>query len=272
MTQPTEPQAPAPAEPDRLDRPTLLAAFRAALEPLPYALALWEGGSAAFDKADEWSDIDLMLAVDDDQVDAAAAAVEALITDLGGAVLRHVLPQPTWHGHWQAFYRLERASPYLMIDLCIVKAGAPEKFLAPQIHGTARVHFDKAGVTAPPPWDAAAQEARRRKRLATMATTFPLFQPLVEKELRRGQGLVALAFYQGMTLRPLLELLRMRHDPERFDFAWHALGRALPADALARLEPLAFIPGPERLAERRDEAERWFWDLHRELSREQRLV
>ena len=99
MTRPAEPQASAPTAADHLDRPTLLAAFRAAFEPLPYALALWEGGSAAFDKADEWSDIDLMLAVDDDQEETAAAAVKDLVTALGGAALRHLLPQPTWHGH-----------------------------------------------------------------------------------------------------------------------------------------------------------------------------
>ena len=252
--------------PDTLDRDTILEAFRAAFEPRPYALALWEGGSAAFGRTDEWSDVDLMLVVADEAVDAAADAVAEVIAALGGASLCHVLPQPTWHGYWQAFYRLARATPFLMVDLCIVKAGASEKLLARQVHGEAQVHFDKAGVTAAPDWDAAAQAARRLRRLTTVATTFPLFQPLVEKELRRGQGLLALAFYQGMTLRPLLELLRMRHDPERFDFGWHALGRVLPAATLRRLEPLAFIAGPEQLAERRAEAERWFWTLHGELS------
>ena len=38
-----------------------MAALRTALEPLPGALALWQGGSAAFGRADAWSDLDLYV-------------------------------------------------------------------------------------------------------------------------------------------------------------------------------------------------------------------
>jgi len=36
-----------------------------ALKPLDYIYAFWEGDAAAFDRIDEWSDIDLYLVVDE---------------------------------------------------------------------------------------------------------------------------------------------------------------------------------------------------------------
>ncbi|MBF8284247.1 MAG: Nucleotidyltransferase protein, partial [Anaerolineales bacterium] len=41
-----------------ITRSSILTALRAALEPLPYVHAIWEGGAAAFGRVDEWSDCD----------------------------------------------------------------------------------------------------------------------------------------------------------------------------------------------------------------------
>ena len=48
-----------------LTRAEILVTLRAALEPLPYTHALWEGGAAAFGRVDDWSDIDLQVDADD---------------------------------------------------------------------------------------------------------------------------------------------------------------------------------------------------------------
>ena len=39
-------------------RSSILTTLRAALEPLPYVHAMWEGGAAAFGGVNEWSDGD----------------------------------------------------------------------------------------------------------------------------------------------------------------------------------------------------------------------
>ena len=49
-------------------RGAILKALRTALEPLDYVHAMGEGGAAAFDRIDEWSDIDLQVDADDDRV------------------------------------------------------------------------------------------------------------------------------------------------------------------------------------------------------------
>ena len=60
------------------------------LQPLPYVHAFWEAGATAFNRIDEWSDIDLYIVVDD----AAAVSetfliVEKTLTALSPIRLRH---------------------------------------------------------------------------------------------------------------------------------------------------------------------------------------
>src|SRR5512145_3347859 len=60
-----------------VDRQALLATLGSALHPLPYVQAMWEGGAAALGRVDRWSDVDLQVATDDDQVDQVFPVVEA---------------------------------------------------------------------------------------------------------------------------------------------------------------------------------------------------
>lgn len=54
-----------------------------ALRPLPQVLAGWEGGSAAFDLVDEYSDIDLNFLLEDAApVDPAHAVVESALSTI----------------------------------------------------------------------------------------------------------------------------------------------------------------------------------------------
>jgi hypothetical protein len=245
-----------------LTRETILTALRAALEPLDYVHAMWEGGAAAFDRVDAWSDVDLMVDADDERAGDVLAATERTLVGLSPIRLKHELPQPTWHGHAQTFYQLRDTSAFLTIDFVVLKHSSPRKFLEPEIHGRARVHFDKAGlVRSVAPVDAEALARQLRDRLETLRVTFELFQPLVIKELNRRNHVEAAAFYQGFTLRPLLEALRIRHCPARHNFHTRYVYYDLPAEVVQALEPLFFPASPDDLARKREQAERWFHEV-----------
>lgn len=244
-----------------LSRTALLSALQAAVEPLPYAHALWQGGAAAFNRVDEWSDIDLQIDVDDDRVADALAVVEQTLAALSPIALRYELPQPAWHGHLQVFYTFTEASEFLMLDLVIIQHSHANKFLEREIHGEAVVHFDKSGVVNPPPLDRAGWQTKMKERRAALRVTFPLFQPLVTKELHRRNALEALAFYQAMTLRPLVELLRIRHCPARYNFHTRYTQYDLPAEINRRLEPLFFPRDLEDIRAKHAEAAQWASEL-----------
>ena len=66
-----------------LSRVAISQALTAELRPLPFAHAFWESGAAAFDRTDEWSDIDLYIVVDDaEAVPETFLAVEKTLTRL----------------------------------------------------------------------------------------------------------------------------------------------------------------------------------------------
>ena len=100
-----------------ISRDEVLKALVNSLEPLNYVHAFWEGGAAAYDRIDEWSDMDIYIVVDDEKVDDTFLAVENALESLSPIEQKYDVPQTGWEGVYQAFYRLEGASKHLIIDL-----------------------------------------------------------------------------------------------------------------------------------------------------------
>lgn len=245
-----------PIQPEQIAR-----AVREALEPLAYVQAMWQAGAVAFHRLDRFSDLDLMIVVDDDRVEETFHVIEAALGTISPIARSFRTPQPTWHGHDQAFYMLEKASPYLLVDAAVMKLSSPNKFLQPEVHGEPRVYFDKCGVVAYPEFDWDAHTQMLDARVETLKALFELFQPFIIKELERGQRLEALAYYHGLTLRPLVELLRIRHAPARYNFQSRYIYYDLPRSAVDRLERLYFPRDPFELRQLHQEAGEWFRDL-----------
>jgi predicted nucleotidyltransferase len=244
-----------------LDDGTILSALIEALEAEAGVLAVWRAGAAAFERVDEWSDIDLMIVVQDEQVEQTLEVIDVVLRRLAPLELRYRLPQPTWHRHEQVFYRLEGAGPFKMLDIAVMKESSEEKFLQPEVHGQAQVFFDKAGVVRWEPFDWEAHQTFLKGRLETLKITFDLFQVTIFKELNRGCLIDALAYYHAFTLRPLVEALRIQHDPARYNFGPRYLYYDLPEEDVKRLEALYLVGSAEELGEKRQEAEEWFWRL-----------
>jgi len=242
-------------------RDDVLSALRGALEPMDHVQAMWEAGAIAFDRVDDWSDIDLQVASDDERVEDVFTVVEDTLGGLSPIDLRFRLPEPTWHGHSQAFYRLERASPFLMVDFVVMKASAEDKFLQPEVHGLPFVYFDKTGVVRFDPFDSETLAATLRGRVSELKVLFDLFRVLTEKELNRGNTIEAAAFYQSYTLRPLVEALRILHDPTRSKFHTRYVHYDFPEEDVRRLAELFFVAEPGEIAAKREVAERWFHEV-----------
>lgn len=241
---------------------------RAALEPLPFVHALWEGGSASFDRADAWSDMDLQACVDDERVADTFSAVESAAEKGVGIEATFVLPEPTWHGHAQRFYRFRGQPPWLLLDLCVQKRSAPNRLLETEIHGKRLFLFDRIDLEkSQTPPDREARDRKLKARVAYLRARVDMFAHLVEKECRRQHPLDAFAFYQSMLVQPLVEMLRIRHDPWRHDFGLRYLHHAVPAPIARRVEDLCFVRNFADLQAKSRAALRWFDELGSELAR-----
>jgi predicted nucleotidyltransferase len=239
-----------------ITRSQLVGALQHALQEMDAVDAAWEGGSAAFDGDDALSDVDAVLVVADDAVESTFARVQAALQTLSPIALRYDVPGTV--GFAQRFYRLRDAGEFLVLDLVLMRRSDPLLFREVELHGRGRTWFDRRGVLVETHLDAERDMQQARARVPVLAASFAMFQHIVTKERLRGRAVDALVFYQSMTWRPLVEALRLLHDPQRRVFGPRYTARDLPADVCRRLEALAYVRDLDDLAAKHDEARRWF--------------
>jgi predicted nucleotidyltransferase len=234
-----------------LTRQQIIDLLRETLLARPEVKAAWLGGSDASGRTDQYSDIDILALVADDAVEMVFTAVANALNSLSPIDRQYRIPEPTWHGHSQTFYRLQNAPPWLLVDFAILKESSPvdKRFLEVERHGRQQILFDREGVIQPAPFDRESHEATMRERLQQLSTRFDMFNIFVDKAIWRGDVVEAVSFYQAMTIRPLVDLLRMRYCPDRFDYGARYLDRDLPADVHEQLKRLMFCRDLEELHE-----------------------
>ena len=255
------------------DRASILSALESRLKPLPYVIAMWQGGAAAFDRVDQWSDVDVQFGVEDDAVEQTFAEVERALSSLEPhsstpLTRRYRAPMPTWHGHDQGVFCIDNTSPFLFVDLVVMKRSADNRFLEREIHGDIVVHFDKEEWLTQPPFDNDAHQKQMLERLHEVHARFRLLQVLIDKEVARGNSIEAHTFYSNCTLRPYVELLRMRYSPTRFGFHTRYIHYELPAEEVARVERFTYVRDMEQLVACQREIQTLFYPLYEELLQE----
>ncbi len=246
---------------ERLTREEIVAELTEALADLDWVDAMWEGGAAAYKRVDAWSDLDLYVVVADDKVEDALVAIEDVFSRISHIEAKFVVPHPPAAGIAQAFYRLETASPYLLVDLAVLKRSAPDKYLEPEIHGRAVFYIDKKGMGDLPPLDADAFVAKLMERLERLRSRFDMFGVLVQKELNRRNWMEAVDAYRVIVLDSLVEVLRMKHGPLHYNFRTRYVHKELPPDVVKRLESLFFVRDVEDLRAKYQEATGWFREV-----------
>ena len=230
-----------------------------ALLPLPHVLAGWESGSVAFDLVDEYSDIDLNFLLDDAAlVDLLYAVVESALNTVSPISASHSAPPGR-------YYKLRDAGDFLLVDVCIFQSRSLSECLDVERHGEIRPLFDKGQWLRSDTSGVASQVATRAKRRDDLEEWFSVSQNFVRKAIIRGHEVEALAAFWGYTLKPLVELLRMRYCPARWDFGMRYLQRDLPGLVYDELRDLMFVEESEDLAEHLSKAIAWGERLLREL-------
>lgn len=239
-----------------LTREQITAQLTTTLLPLRDVRAFWEGGAAAFGRVDRWSDLDLYILTSGRSATLLFSVVESSLRRLSGISKTYEVSSG-WEGVEQKFYRLERASPFLVVDLAILTKRSQEKFLTPEVHGKNIFYIDKDGIERklpPLPHDFERQIAARWRRLGER---YEMFGNFVDKELRRGNDLEAMEEYRNIAIGTLVELLRIRYLPHHYNFRMRYVHYELPVKTLQRLERLTFVKDAADLANKNARASAW---------------
>ncbi len=219
-------------------RRAIIVALRGALSGIDVFRAAWLGGSDATGRADGLSDIDLVCFIRGGGADAGFARVRAVLAALAPIERAWRLPSPTWHGGEQMFIQLDGSPDFGLVDVVLATHEPGFEFFVRERHGTPIVLFDHDGLIAPTPLDRAAHEHRMRERVETARGKFLLLSHLAVKESRRGRPIDAWHYYDSLVVRPLVDVLRAVHCPDRFDFGLRYLGDDLPPGVVESVELL----------------------------------
>jgi len=219
-----------------LTRDELLHALTGAMAEADAVLALWEDGSASFGRTDAFSDIDLTAIVKTGQVEGSAEAARVALSRVGGIAQEY--RQATYHGDTQFFWQIEGMSPFNFVDMSLIERKEKPYRIDRSVHGDPIIHFDKCGCVEVVVEEPDERRIRIRdgvERIAAVADLQPL---LVRKYIMRNEPLHAYGMYQRWMVQPLIELLRMKHCPERSSFCTTYLMWDLPKEVTERLGPL----------------------------------
>ncbi len=222
-------------------------AVAAALDECDAALAAWEGGSAAFGRADDSSDLDVVVLCIRGGAQHVLDAVEHQLESLGQPLDRWDVGRSTFgvQRFWRPAASVDEPA-WCLVDVSVIEFERERdlwrELLLPERHGRALELHDPedrlARCRIEARFDTDAHRARIRAELATLREKHAMFRDFVDKELARERALDAHAMHQAMVVNPLVVLVNMAHRPLRFDFGQRYLHAELPADVVARIAPI----------------------------------
>ncbi len=257
---------------ETIERQHIIEVLAEGLSNVASIRAAWLGGSDATGRTDQWSDVDLALIVEDECVEEAFDELHQVLEKLSPMTLVYRFPTPTWHGHEQEMIRLRDANPFAIVDVVIMKKSSDKRFLEVERHGNAVVLFDHDGLARPESLGWTAHLEKLRKRLHTLRSQFELGQVEVRKAALRGALVEAAFLYQVLCIRPLVEVLRMLHCPERYDYGPRYLDRDLPDQVLSGLDRLACPASATDITEYQRRVEALFRETLEQLDHHAQLV
>ncbi len=236
------------------------------LLPLPYVYAFWLEGSFAMGYADEYSDIDYWIDVEDDYVKDALLHVETALSRLGALDEK----DETGNEHpklGQMVYHIEGSSPYLVLDFNWQLHSRDRKeyhYIKDDIVEGASVIFDKDNVINYE--EADIQEIAKNRDNCLPECDYRYSQHMrVKKYILRGDYPESYAYYNRYVIEPLVILLRLKYTPlYPYHYLLH-ISKHMPGEVVARLEEFIKITSFKEMEAAMEKAEEWYRELHQEL-------
>lgn len=236
------------------DSQRIIDALSHQLESNDQVHALWLEGSAARGQADEYSDLDFWLLVDDTYLDGVQAEVRSALEQIGTLDLNYQMNVSGERGH--VVYHIAGMSEFLTIDINVRKISLGTEVTA-QLDDI-RVIFDKSKlIKLIQPAQGSFDEAEAKTRLLDF---YRVQRPNVLKNLRREKPLEAIVYYQSL-LEYIVKYYRLKSGlVAKKDFRFKHLYHDLAPEITAKIEYFYFISADD-LESRLDELGDWIKEL-----------
>ncbi len=228
--------------------------------------ALWLEGSDGTNTLDEYSDLDLVMDVEDGTEEGIFGRLEQMLGTLGELDLI-VGPDRPGPKLMYKVYHLENTAPTLLLDVTIQSHSRQFAFDRKNEYEVPKVLFDKAGVIQYRDSEGMNAQTRRDKTYNRMKQLDGVFKQRIRaiKYVQRNHYLEAHAYYHKYVLNPLVELLRIRYTPLISDYYLVHISQHLPAEAVDQLEELYRNQSTSDISRNMERANAWFHTTYQEL-------
>jgi len=203
----------------------------------PHVYAFWLEGSDASGTVDEYSDMDIWVDVQDGYEGTTFEVAELALSQIAQIDFKHEVDHP--HPKIRrTFFHLTGTSEFLIIDMCIQSHSRKFWFTNKMKDEKAKVIFDKRNVIEFRDLDITKFQKDLKEKVEELKKTFLFFQAWVKKGINRNNYLESLSYYHQFVLNPLVELLRIKYQPTKFNFGLKHVNRDLPPEIVKQLEDL----------------------------------
>jgi len=247
-----------------ITREKIVGIVRDGLKDNSAVLAMWLEGSAASGHADEYSDIDIWLDVEDSKEQMMLNKTKEILEKIGPLDYdyqrrKHPHPKIT-----QRFFHIKGTSEFLLIDLNVQSHSRDFFFTKNKEGEDVQVIFEKGGSLKFQEFDEEEIKKEIDEKKPDLVKLFKLTHG-VDGEIARNNFLEALMYYHKFILEPLVDLLRIEHCPAKHGFYLKHIGRDLPEDIVARLEDLYKVNSVEELRQKLQKAKEWFDEIVKDV-------
>lgn len=236
------------------------------LEPLQYVHAMWLEGADAIGQADEYSDIDIYIDIEDEYEQEAIDKVENILSTVSEIDYKYVMNH--WHHKLrQRIYHLKGSSEYLMIDFCWQLHSRDKEeyvYIKGNTIEAAKVIFDKSEIIRYKDYKEEDYKSFNTEALADCKYRYSQ-HCRVTKYIHRGMYLEAYAYYNKYVLEPLIHVLRMIYTPAHAHYYLIHISQHLPKIEVEKLQFFAQISTLKDIEDRIPLAEVWFSELVEKL-------
>ncbi len=237
-----------------------------AMKDDPLVYAMWLEGADGLGCADEYSDVDLWLDVEDGHEEAMLTKCKDELSKLGEIDFfadKH-------HPHPQIFHHvlhIKDTSPYWLIDICVQSHSRGSKgatYVENDIAELPEVLFDKCELVTILP--------ETKPNAASLSSIYEdavlAFSQLsrAEKYIHRGEYIELAAHYIEYVCEPLICLARAIYTPRHCEYGTTHISRHLPSELVEKLERLYRFSSIDDIASNISYAKQLFEQLKLEFS------
>lgn len=208
--------------------------LKAQLEQNPAVHAMWIEGSVAEGYADDLSDVDIWLDIEDGKEQETFELIEKLLSERGVVDVNFSegITPPFSH----AVYHIAGTNPLHFIEITL--HAHSHKFGLFDSLRKIKVVFDKDGTAKFKDLDEADYKKMLIERAAFLAEKIEIGKLSVEKEIKRQQFPDAMHNYLFWLVEPIIELVRIRYSPFKITYNLKHASRDLPVETVKEIESL----------------------------------